>query len=199
MTIQWVSIRVDDGSFVITDDGEIAAETLDFGTGLVGTMDVGAMVSTGIHTGQVKVCAATTAGPPQTGDFCDWDDVVEASVYAPHGDLRVSTLYFGPVVELPALSHEGPGWYRLRVCARGRDTAPSNTVQSNDAERYSLVCWPAPRATPLIIRATDRTGQGLRAGAVHEIDAPDPPVPNTPDPQAELRRQNILKAMRKPD
>ncbi|MEU5428781.1 hypothetical protein AB0H73_24775 [Streptomyces olivoreticuli] len=199
MSVQWVDVRVDDGSFVISDNGEIAAETLDHTNGLIATMDIGAMVSVGIHTGQVTACASVTAGPPETDDFAEWDEVAEASVYAPYGELRVATLYFGPVAELPVLSSNGPGWYRIRVSARGRDIASSNLTQKDSAERYSLTCWPAPRSTSLIIRATDRTGRGLRASEVKQIDAPAPSVPASADPQAELNRQSILKTMRRPE
>ncbi|MEU7168797.1 hypothetical protein AB0A70_29800 [Streptomyces morookaense] len=199
MSDHWVDVRVDDGSFIISDGGEIAVETLDLTTGLIGTMDIGAMVTAGIHTGHVKVCATVVAGPPESDDFADWDEVVEVSVYAPRGELRVSSVYFGPPDELPRLSYDGPGWYRLRVFARGRDTPSPDVVQNDSAERYSLTCWRAPRSTPLIIRATDRKGRGLRASQVKHIDAPASPVSENSNSQAELQRQNLRRAARKPD
>ncbi|MGP3998689.1 hypothetical protein [Streptomyces sp. 8N706] len=198
MSHPWIPVRVDDGSFCLSDRGETAPETLDFSNGLIATMDIGAMVPCGIHTGQVKVRATATAGLPETGDVIEWEEIVEASVHAPHGELRVDTLYDGPPDQLPLLSQAGPGWYRLRAHARGRDIA-HDAVQENSAEHYHLVCWPAPKATPLIIRATDRTGRGLRAGAVKQIDTPalDPGRTYPGQPQEDPARANLLKAARK--
>ncbi|MET8681759.1 hypothetical protein ABZW18_30295 [Streptomyces sp. NPDC004647] len=198
MSTSEIRVRVDDGSFCLSDRGEIAPETLDFSNGLIATMNIGAMIPTGIHTGDVKVRATAATGPPTTSDVTEWDEVIEASVHAPHGELRVETLYSGPPAQFPLLSQAGPGWYRLRAYARGRDIA-RDAVQDDSAEQYYLVCWPAPQTTPLIIRATDLTGRGLRTGAVKQIATPAPPEPAT-DPgqqQEDPIRRNLLKAARR--
>lgn len=59
-----IRVRVDDGSFLLSNSGRIALETLDFATSLIATMDVGAVFSTGIHTGHIRVRAETFARRP---------------------------------------------------------------------------------------------------------------------------------------
>lgn len=173
MQPQPVTVRVDDGSFILSTSGEISPETLDFSTGLIATMSIGAMVCTGIHTGHVRVDALVGDRSPEEADLAAWDDVCEASVHAPHGELVVESLYNGPVGGLPCLSTAGPGWYRVRVHARGRDTAP-DSVRDEPVEDYLLVSWPAPPETPLILRATDRDGRGRRMNCVRPLDPPPP-------------------------
>lgn len=188
------TVRVDDGSFLLSDAGGIAPETLDFATGLIATMSRGAMICAGIHTGYVRVDATTTAGPPTEPDASAWEEVCEASVPAPHGRLRVGSLYDGPVSSLPLLSPAGPGWYRVRACARGRDTA-RDAVQTEPTEDYLLVCWPAPPTTPVVLRATDRTGRGLRRSEVRPLYPPPAPTEETPSYE-QLLRDNLLKRRR---
>ncbi|MEV6489563.1 hypothetical protein AB0M20_13200 [Actinoplanes sp. NPDC051633] len=55
---------------------------------------------------------------------------------------------------LPVLSPAGPGTYRVRIHARGRDAHYDQVVDTPD-EEYHLVSWPAPPTGSLIVRATD--------------------------------------------
>lgn len=185
MDSDWITVAVDDGSFLLSDAGGIAPGTLDFTTGLIATMDIGAMISAGIHTGPVRVHAHPSPERPEDDDLSAWDEICEASVYAPAGDLRVTSHYEGNRADLPLLSPQGPGWYRARARARGRDTA-HDAVQETPVEDYQLTCWPAPPTTPLIMRATDAVGRGLRSNTVKPVQPPPASIRNPPT--AEERR-----------
>ncbi|MET9462252.1 hypothetical protein ABZY05_45850 [Streptomyces canus] len=64
--------------------------------------------------------------------------------------------------ELPALSFHGPGDYRLRVHARGRDTA-IDLSPDQITESYLIQSWPAPAQTARVLRQTDGYGASMRA------------------------------------
>jgi hypothetical protein len=110
MTSPWATVRVDDLSFGVLDNGEIPIETADWSNGLVAVMSHGAVISTGIHTGYVRVRVDLTTAAPHEDDS-SWEEVVEAGVHAPHGHLRVDSFEQGTVTTLPLLSTAGPGRY----------------------------------------------------------------------------------------
>jgi hypothetical protein len=83
MTSSWATVRVDDLSFGVLDNGEIPIETADWSNGLVAVMSHGAVISTGIHTGYVRVRVDLTTAAPHEDDS-SWEEVVEASMHAPH-------------------------------------------------------------------------------------------------------------------
>ncbi|MFF0837662.1 hypothetical protein ACWDU8_07910 [Streptomyces sp. NPDC003388] len=135
------TIFVNEGIFGVLDDGEILAETADWSNGLAAPMLSGAFIATGINTGYVRVTALAQGTPPDERESEDWEEIVEISVHAPAGRLRVESLEFGPVPDAE-LSPSGPGWYRLRVHARGRGRHPDK-VSMEPAEDYLLIAWPA--------------------------------------------------------
>ncbi len=68
---------------------------------------------------------------------------------------------------LPNLCGSGPGTYRLRVHARGRDSHPSEIVDevpagAEPAEQYLLVTWPADAAPASVHQTRDQFGQAYR-------------------------------------
>ncbi|PWI20091.1 hypothetical protein DI272_42485 [Streptomyces sp. Act143] len=63
-------------------------------------MSQGALIVTGIHTGQIRSAATALAGPPAASMDASWGEIVEVSVHAPTGLLRVESLEQGPVAEL---------------------------------------------------------------------------------------------------
>jgi hypothetical protein len=73
------------------DRGENAPETLDFSNDLITTMNIGAMIPTGMHTGHGRARATTTTGTPEMDKITEWEEAIEASVHGPHGQLRVET------------------------------------------------------------------------------------------------------------
>jgi hypothetical protein len=133
--------------------------------GLVAVTGPGAaMIFTGISTGRVSVRAeALTAAPPVT-DFDEWDEVADVSLPGLTGDLAVAALMDDVPPGLPGLCPAGPGDYRVRVHARGRDLSPDEaTIQP--AETYLVQCWPAPPAPDVDHKLTDRVGAGFRASS----------------------------------
>lgn len=111
---------------------------------------------------------------------------MEVSAHAPTGGLRVESLEQGPVDGLAPLSPAGPGWYRLRVHARGRDTLPDKTGPE-PVEDYLVMTWPAPRADADILRTSDRLEHDLAHAA--DTPQPQPPAPARSKEQETLRRR----------
>ncbi|MBY8846070.1 hypothetical protein [Streptomyces sp. SP2-10] len=110
--------------------------------GLIEVQDGIATIHTGIHTGDVDVTVTFHAQAPQPGNAA-WDEIVELSLHSVSGELMVR----GPMddldEELPALSFDGPGDYRLRIHARGRDTA-IDLAPDEVTEWYLIQVWLAP-------------------------------------------------------
>lgn len=154
--------------------------------------DGSAHIYTGTHTGEISVTVELHDQPPPL-DLDYWQDVVEVSVPAPTGQLRVGGLTAETETEslLPSLSHAGPGTYRLRVHARGRDGAASADDSDDANESYAweaveeytdddydgaedhtdptdeflIAVWPAPEAPAIHHKLTGAFGAELRAAA----------------------------------
>lgn len=101
---------------------------------------------------------------PHTGeplpDPGPWEETAEISFHSPTGEMVLHSLA-GDAADPLALA-AGPGGYRLRVSARGRDTAVDATVD-RIVEWYRIDCWPAPPQPPALVRAGDRYGAARRA------------------------------------
>ena len=146
--------------FQITDPEGPVADDLDMShNGLVAATDGTIEVSTGIHTGDVRVTVELHA--QRSEPAADWEEVAEISWRSPSGEVRVAPPMDDPV-DLPSLASQGPGPYRLRVHARGRDTAVDQTVVDEAVESYLLQSWPAEHQDALLVRATDAYGAHLR-------------------------------------
>ncbi|MFF4061348.1 hypothetical protein ACFYZ8_35700 [Streptomyces sp. NPDC001668] len=149
-------VFINEGLFGVLDNGYIDTETADFsnGNGLVVPMARGAFVLTGINTGYVSVETRVVEGPPDL-ETDDWEEVIEASVHAPAGDLKVESLERGPDTQsVQFLSPSGPAWYRLRVHARGREIHRDG-VRMEPVEDYLLIVWPAPPEDAIVLRTID--------------------------------------------
>ncbi|MGW2254746.1 hypothetical protein ACWCXH_31825 [Kitasatospora sp. NPDC001660] len=194
MSSDWVHVRAVDHSLGVLDSGRIPAETSDYSTGLIVLMSAGARIYTGIDTGPVRVRASAHGERPPMPDLDDsWSDIVEASVFAPLGNLRVDSLAHGPAPRLPNLSASGPGWYRIRVCARGRDTA-FDQVCEEPVEDYVIAVWPQGSSAPVTVRSGDRCGQSLRMFAAGRASQPTAPSTTPVGPaDAEQERQAALR------
>ncbi|MFF9034255.1 hypothetical protein ACF090_02155 [Streptomyces sp. NPDC014892] len=137
------------------------ADDLDMShNGLVAATDGAIEVSTGIHTGDVRVTVELHAQKPEPA--ADWEEIAEISWRSPSGEAFVAPPMDDPV-DLPSLAFQGPGPYRLRVHARGRDTAVDQAVVDEAVESYLLQSWPAEHQDALLVRATDAYGAQLRA------------------------------------
>ncbi|MEU2726066.1 hypothetical protein [Streptomyces smyrnaeus] len=77
------------------------------------------------------------------------------------GDMHVRALMDDPP-DLPVLAPAGPGSYRVRVHARGRDIAPDG-VAEEPVEDYLLIVWPAPPEPDTVHKQTDNFGAEWRS------------------------------------
>lgn len=118
--------------------------------------ELGTAILTGAASGSVWVdVEALDAAPAQVDPA--WEDVAELSLTVATGLLRVrgwgST---GPTTD--RLDTSGPGTYRVRVHARGRDARPDG-VAFEPEEEFLLQAWPAPLEPPVTLRATSQAAR----------------------------------------
>ncbi|MGC0331340.1 hypothetical protein RKD23_004330 [Streptomyces sp. SAI-170] len=173
-------VFVAEGTFGVLDAGDIPIETGDWSNGLAVPMSHGAVIVTGIHTGNVRVTAASQGTPMEAHDGTEWEEIVEISVYAPTGGLRIESLDLGPIDDLPMLSPAGSGWHRPRVHARGRETHYDG-ADMEPVEEYLLLAWPHHRADTRVIRSSLRIDDNLSKAAGQPIrETPPPPSASTP-------------------
>jgi hypothetical protein len=162
----------------------VEAELAAHGTsnGLVTVAPGSAMVWSGTHTGHVKLTLDLRPDLPPL-DLDAWDEVVEVTVAFATGQAHVTEWGGTPRRELPNLARAGPGSYRLRCHARGRDQAsglalpPGIPVDDDDAiefvdEAHLLAIWPAPPGDVVVYQATDQFGADRRAEASRRAPTP---------------------------
>lgn len=128
--------------------------------GLVQVTDGVTIVLTGIHTGDVDVTVTLHEAEPAL-DSGGWQECVEISAHSASGDLMVRGLMDDLDEELPVLSFSGPGDYRLRVHARGRDTAV-DLAPDEVTEWYLVQAWPAPVQPARVLSQSDAYGASVR-------------------------------------
>lgn len=157
------AMHVSYGHFVITDWSSPGGTppSLAASNGLVGANSNGAVVLTGINTGYVNVTVELLDTAPGSVDLDDWDEVVEVSVDSEDGELIAHGMAEDPPPEFPELAHAGPGLYRLRVHARGRDTA-AHSYAEEPVEDYKIRVWPAPEAPETVYKQSDARGAEIR-------------------------------------
>ncbi|MEV0987802.1 hypothetical protein [Streptomyces sp. NPDC049949] len=167
MTNHHARVFINEGTFGIFDHGEVPIESADWSGDLIAPMSAGAMVRTGINTGNVHVEVRTSAPPNAPGE---WEEQATALVWSPTGSLRVESVVDGPRSDLPILSTSGPGWYELEVKARGRRQNPDASLPES-AEAYLVTVRAAP-----------------------DMTAPAPLSTSTlPDSDEEARRRRLLE------
>jgi hypothetical protein len=168
----WIGAGGPDGRDLTIPDATV--------TGLVGVHAGLAMVLTGTQFGDIAVRVQSGGSDPGL-DVAGWDEVVEVTLIVDAGDseLGVTGTDGGPD-ELLALT-AGPGSYRVRLHARGRDIgADLDVVEGEPVEEHLLQIWPAPAAGIVVHKATDEFGQALRGGVDDGAvqSGPDPRLPN---------------------
>jgi hypothetical protein len=133
-------------------------------TGLVKlAADGGIHVIAGTSTGSIQLTIELHSMPPATVDWEDWEEIVEVSYHTAVGDTQArGSCGLAPDPGLPVLSFLGPGNYRIRVHALGRDD-PRNQNPFTTVERHHLAVWPGPMAKTVIHQATDEFGRCWRA------------------------------------
>ncbi|MFD9442290.1 hypothetical protein ACFWBR_30070 [Streptomyces sp. NPDC060006] len=102
--------------------------------GLVRVADGVTIVMTGIHTGDVDVTVTLHEAEPVPDDG-DWQEIVEVSAHSASGELMVRGMMDDLDEELPVLSANGPGEYRLRIAGTPPSTWPSTRSPSGTSSR----------------------------------------------------------------
>lgn len=113
-------------------------------------------VMTGIASGVVRVRSEALASRPSV--VADgWEDVAEVSLEVRSGPLRVMGIggTSGPEVRLDV---HGPGDYRLRIHANGRDT-DYDAARLDPVEDYLILAWPEQPSPPATLRTTSHMGE----------------------------------------
>lgn len=147
--------------FQITDpQGPLAGDLDSAHNGLVSASGGAIEVTTGIHTGSVRVTVELHSQRPDVA--ADWEEIAEISCHSPSGEVLVTHFMDDPA-DLPSLASQGPGPYRLRVHARGRDRAVDQTLVDDVVESYLIQSWPAQHQDALLVKATDAYGAQVRA------------------------------------
>lgn len=184
----------EDHTFVVADGPDFPIETAEWSTGLAAQMTIGAMIFTGVNKGRVQVSADVLEKPPRVYDrdlwraLDAWEDVAEISVYAPVGQLAIHQQSYGPFdspPDLPMLSTAGPGTYRLRVHANGRDRHYDKN-EDDSGERYHIISWPADPKPAIILKTTSLCAYGLRLSnstRPNVLSRPPESPPRTPMPK----------------
>lgn len=190
MNAAWHEVFVGDGTFGLLDEGEIPVHSADWSNGLIAPMlQGGALICTGIHTGSVRVCAQAQHEPAaEIDESRPWEEIVEASVLAPHGHLQLASLDYGPLDPNRSLTGLGSTHYRVRVHARGRETAWDKTAET-PTEEYLLLIWPSEPAPTQTLRFSNRLEQQAQAAAAN----PRPPR-MTPPESPEAREERAIRA-----
>jgi hypothetical protein len=133
---------------------------LDRSNGLIDPQPGLAVIFTGILGGNVRLAVEAHAAAPEV-DTTEWDEVVDATMEAPTGTVQVRGVDEDPPDHLPVLTPAGPGSYRVRVHARGRDTAVDE-VERQPVEDYLIAVWPESPAPVTVHKQTDGYGALLR-------------------------------------
>jgi hypothetical protein len=161
-------VHVEYDQYYLRDLGmlaEVPDEVFTGGTGLISAPPGIAVVHAGTHTGPVRVTVQARTEPPPQPDLEQWEEVVEVSVSTQAGRVLVEE-WGGPTRDdLGNLALAGPGSYRLRVHARGRDQANATVpVPEEPIEEHLLIAWPAPPADEAVLKQTDQYGALHRRG-----------------------------------
>ncbi len=117
-------------------------------------------VAPGVWSGPVGVTVESRSSQPEEVEGL-WEDVAEFLAIVTDGPLVLGGIWETPMPDWPRLDGFGPGTYRIRVHARGRDIAYDGAV-SEATEEYLLVSWPEKESRPASLMAlTSRAGKSV--------------------------------------
>lgn len=146
-------VRVDSRHLFL--DGVIASPSLRAGLGGLVTefSEPGLIILTGVHSGPARAAIAAHTEPPVASEV-DWDDVIEFSGEGQGAGLAVHGIYETAADAFTSLPGTPLSTVRVRVSARGRDTAPDLAID-DPVEDYRVEWWPErqPRE-PACVKAT---------------------------------------------
>ena len=158
--------------------------------GLVASAPGVAVIITGASSGLVTLTTEVHRSAPPRVTTQGWEEVVDHSIEALSGELRVACLMDDPPA-LPLLTPFGPGHYRMRLHVRGRDFAPDG-VAFEPLEKYLLLIWPAPAQPDEIYLQSDNFGASRR----HSAASAPPPLPRQPADSYEQAKADRLRRFR---
>ncbi|MET7944393.1 hypothetical protein [Streptomyces sp. NPDC005302] len=165
-------VFVNEGTFGLLVDGLIPVESADWSNGLVAPMSQGALIVTGINTGFVEAAVTAQHSAPVAAPAKTWDEIVEVSVRARGGNMRLESLDLGPVADaLVLLPPSASGWYRLRVHAYGRELLRDQTSME-PVEKYLLTIWPGSETSVTVVRASERIEHASQAAQATPTQEP---------------------------
>jgi hypothetical protein len=122
----------------------------------------GIKVMCGTDMGPVRLLLRAITGGARTEP--GWDVVAEVDIVASEGWIRVLSSEVEMRPDLGNLAGSGPGTYRVRVHARGRDTASRRGFVEEPIEEHLLEAWPVNGATPAaLLTELDDVGVGFAA------------------------------------
>jgi hypothetical protein len=138
-------------------------ELLRGGNGLIAVTTGFAVVHAGTHTGHIRVTVDPRPAPPPL-DLAAWQEVVEVPFTSTTGQVWLVE-WGGPArTDLGNLTPAGPGSYRLRAHARGRDQAATLHVPPEQPlDEHLILSWPAPPSPEHTHKLTDQYGQRIRS------------------------------------
>ncbi|HEV7679569.1 MAG TPA: hypothetical protein VGQ42_13470 [Candidatus Dormibacteraeota bacterium] len=182
-------IHVTHHLFLLAAEGYHPGGTLPpISNGLAESIEDCAVVHTGVHSGLVTLRVQVSTGPPDAVE-AGWEDVVEINLRAGAGRVKVASVLGGGIPDtFPTLTPAGPGNYRVRVHARGRDTDVDGTALE-PFEDYLVQIWAAPPQAQTVYRNTDRYGAELRLLAAQV--APQAEPGRRPEPAEDERLNNL--------
>ncbi|WP_331721114.1 hypothetical protein [Streptomyces sp. NBC_00454] len=131
---------------------------------------------TGTHTGEIRLSLEQLLSEPGLPAE-DWDTVVEVSIYSTSGKLWLNDGEGEMHPTAGNLAHAGPGWYRVRAHARGRDLGHAQDTPDTWVEEHLVSVWPAPPQPDVVHRITDEFGlahydpQRPPSAPIHPADA----------------------------
>lgn len=128
--------------------------------GLCGAKTSGQLVFlTGLHTGDIHFAVEWLEREPALDEW--WEDVIEASIDIPRGEIVLAT--FEDCRDVPLPAH---GSHRARLHASGLDEARALSWADLGPDRYLLQLWPAPAAPDTVIRQTSQAAAGMHANPI---------------------------------
>ncbi|AWS44092.1 hypothetical protein DKM19_24825 [Streptosporangium sp. 'caverna'] len=108
-----------------------------------------ALIGCGPCTDVIRLTVETHDTPPPL-DLDAWEAVVEVTYDSPAGEALLIDWTRTAVDDSPILTAHGPGSYRLRIHARGRDMRWEDLVPEESGEEHLILIWPAPPADEII-------------------------------------------------
>ncbi|MBC6471159.1 hypothetical protein [Actinomadura alba] len=152
---------VDYHMFFLTEH-RLQPQGFDYENSLVAVEPGFAAVQTGIAQGDVRLTVEVHDQAPPV-DLTGWEEAAEVTLESATGQMVVAAV-MAHTPDFPVLTPHGPGHYRVRVHARGRDTAV-DAVVFEPVEDYLIQVWPAPTAPQIIYKQTDEYGARLLQAA----------------------------------